>query len=440
MLRRLVGRLVGRLAPLLVLLPLAVVTAQSAGAQDADGLRSRIQRELFTFGDCDAPLCLDLENVHGNHFIPALAEGNAAVIAFLTNAIGKASASVPLSATSGGATFTFVGGLPVQTSSSAGPIFGERSQTLGRGRFFLGTSVTGIELTSLNGVPLDAMQLNFKHEDGDPVGVFGDPAFENDVIAMALAMDVSVLVGTVAATFGLTDFIDVGVALPLVRTSVKGRSEAQIQPFGEPALHHFTGDPSEPVLRAAASTDGAATGLGDVVGRIKINLGQGSTMGAGLLTEVRFPTGDEENLLGTGAAQLKALGLYAAQFGSFAPHLNVGYAVRADETSNDAVLLTVGFDQLMTEWATLAAGIVSETQVGASAFELPPSIVWNDPYDRRMPSTNVPNRKENILNATVGAKFTVRGGTVLVMNGMFPLRKVGLQPDYFWTLGLDLAF
>jgi hypothetical protein len=85
-------------------------------------------------------------------------------------------------------------------------------------------------------------------------------------------------------------------------------------------------------------------------------------------------------------------------------------------------------------------GVVSETQVGESAFTLPGPIVWDTPYDRRMPSTNVPDRSEDILNATVGAKFTVRGGTVLVMNGMFPLRKVGLQPDFFWTLGLDLAF
>lgn len=424
----------------LALLALSTLTPAAARAQAEDGLRSRIQRELFTFGDCGQPLCLDLDNAHGNHFIPSLAEGNDAVIAFLTNAIGKATASVPLSATSGGATFSFVGGLPVQTSNSAGPVFGERAQTLGRGRFFLGTSVTGIEFTSLNGVPLENLQLNFKHEDTDPVGVFGDSPFENDVMAMQLAMDVSVLVGTVAATYGVTDFIDLGVAIPLVRTSVQGRSEAQIMPFGEPAVHHFTGDDTDPVLRAAASMSGAATGLGDVVARAKINLGQGTTMGAGLLAEVRFATGDEENLLGAGSTEVKAMGLYTAQLGSFSPHLNVGYAVRSDELLTDALLVTAGFDNLMTDWATLAVGVVSEIQVGESEFTLPGPIVWDTPYDRRMPSTNVPIRSEDILNATVGAKFTVRGGTVVVVNGMFPLRKVGLQPDYFWTLGLDLAY
>lgn len=426
--------------PMLLFLSLPLEPAQAQnGNGNGNGLRSRIN-ELFTFGDCGEPLCLDLETIHGNHFNPAVAQGNSVVIDFLTGAIGKATASVPVSATSSGATFTFVGGLPVRTSTSAGPIFGERSQTLGRGRFFLGTSVTGMSFTSLNGVPLSNLQLNFKHDDVDPVGVFGDPLFENDLIALHMALDVKVLVATVAATFGLTDFIDIGVAVPLVRTSIRGRSDAQILPFGQPALHHFAGTFDDPVLRAAAAMEGSAAGLGDVVGRVKINLGQGSSMGAALLAEGRFPTGDEENLLGAGSSQFRVMGIYAAQLGDFSPHLNAGYAVRNDEQQNDAILVTAGFDNLMTEWATLAVGVVSEWQVGENKFELPPPIEYEVPYIRQVPATSVPSKTENLLNATMGAKFSVRGGTVLTVNGLFPLRKAGLQPDFFWTMGLEFSF
>ena len=53
--------------------------------------------------------------------------------------------------------------------------------------------------------------------------------------------------------------------------------------------------------------------------------------------------------------EIRALGVLAAQYGSFAPHLNAGYAVRSDETRTDAILLTVGMDNLLTDWATLAA-------------------------------------------------------------------------------------
>lgn len=430
-----------RVLPLLVLMLMLPLLPAAAAAQEQEhGLRARIEEELFTFGDCGEPLCLDLENIHGNHFLPALAQGNDAVIAFLTGAIGKATASVPLSATSSGATFSFVGGLPVRTSTSAGPVFGERSQTLGRGRFFIGASVTGIEFTSLNGVPLERLQLNFKHEDGDPVDELGEPFFENDVMALDLAMRVNVLVGTIAATVGLTDFIDVGVAVPVVRTSVSGRTDAQILPFGDLPIHRFGGAFDDPVLRASASMDGSASGIGDVAARLKVNLGQSSTMGAALLAEVRFPTGDEENLLGAGDTQIRALGIYSAQLGSLSPHLNVGYVARGGETQNDAVLVSAVFDNLVTEWATVAFGVESEWQVGDNAFVLPEPIVYETPFTRRIPATNVPNRSEDLLRATVGGKFTVRGGTVIVANALLPLRDVGLQPDFIWTLGIDFPF
>lgn len=423
-----------------IVVALLALSAQAAESQET-GLRTQLANDLFTFGDCGEPLCLDLTNLHGNHFIPALAEGNDAVIAFLTDAIGDATASVPLSATSSGATFSVIGGVPVRTSISAGPIFGERTQTLGRGRFFVGASVTGIEFTSLNGIPLRDLALNFKHEDGSPADVLGNPEFENDYMALDLGVSLNILVGTVALTAGLTDFIDVGVAVPLVRTQVSGRTEAQIFPFGSTAIHRFGGDAANPVLRATASTEGSATGIGDIAGRVKFNLGQSSRMGAALLAEIRLPTGDEEDLLGSGSTQFRALGLYSAQFGTLSPHVNVGYVARGDSrTQNDAVLVGVAIDNLLSDWATLAAGFESELQVGENKFTLPADIEFDEPFRRTVPATNVPNKGGDLLRASLGAKFTVRGGTVLVVNALLPLRDVGLQPDFIWTVGLDLPF
>ena len=428
----------------IVVVALVALCAQPLTAQDTEtGLRAQLARDLFTFGACGEPLCLDLPvgNVHGSHFIPALAEGNDAVIAFLTDAIGDATASVPLSATSSGATFSVVGGVPVRTSISAGPIFGERTQTLGRGRYFIGASVTGMDFTSLNGVPLGDLALNFKHEDRLSPDTLGTPEFENDYMALDLAVSLNILVGTVAVTAGVTDAIDVGLAVPLVRTQVSGRSEAQILPFGSTAIHRFGGDATDPVLRATASTEGSATGIGDIAGRVKVNLGQSPSMGVAVLAEIRFPTGDEEDLLGAGSTQFRALGLYSAQFGTFSPHLNLGYVARGDSrTQNDAVLLGVAVDNLLSDWATLAAGFESEIQVGDNKFVLPSEIVLQEPFVRQIPATNVPNRSGDLLRASIGGKFTVRGGTVLVVNGLFPLREVGLQPDFVWTIGLDFPF
>jgi hypothetical protein len=434
-------RMTSRLGPFTALALLTLVAPLGAHAQEDEmGLRSRIEQELFTFGTCGEPLCLDLTNVHGNHFIPALSTGNDIVISFISDAIGNATLSVPLSATSSGATFSFEGGLPVRTSTSAGPVFGERTQTLGRNQLFLGVSVTGVEFTSLNGVPLDGMQLAFQHEDGDPADTLGVPFFENDVMTLQLGMDVNVLVGTAALTYGLTDFIDVGVAVPFVRTEVSGRSDAQIIPFGSTAIHRFGGDGTDPVLQASTSMEGSASGIGDVAARVKVNLGQGTRMGAAVLAEMRFATGDEENLLGTGSNQIRVMGLYSAQLGTFSPHLNVGYAARSGDTQRDGVIVQGAIDNLLTEWATLAAGLEGEFLLGNNPFILPSNIEIQSPFVRQFQATNIPNRDGDLLRASLGAKFTVRGGTVLVVNGIFPLRGVGLQPDFIWTVGLDFPF
>lgn len=412
----------------------------SAAAQDQAGLRTRIQEELFTFGDCGTPLCLDLDNFHGDHFLPALAEGNDAVILFLTEAIGNAPLSVPLGATSGGATFSIVGGLPVRSSISAGPSFGERTQTLGRGRFYLGASVTGVEFTSINGTPLGAVRMNFAHQDNDPDSIFGNPQFENDVMALDLQMNVNVLVGTLALTYGITDFIDLGVAVPFVRTEVSGLTTAQMLPFETGAIHRFGGTSTDPILRATASMEGTASGIGDIAARLKINFGQTPSMGVGLLAEARLPTGDEDNLLGVGAAQIRATALYSAQFGSFSPHLNVGYAARTGENQVDGVIIQGAFDNLLSDWATLSAGIESEITLGDNPFSLPQEFALQEPYVRQFPATNIQNLDDDLLRMSLGAKFTVRGGTVINANTIFPLREVGLQPDFIWTLGLEWGF
>src|SRR5215208_2295405 len=127
--------------------PLLVTALVLLGASplQAQHLRDDLG-QLFIFGNGDSPLNLggtsDPNNpesvrAHGNHFIPAAVASNGTVISFLTNSIGSNVANVPVSATSGGSTFSFEAGVPKQTSTSAGPIFGERAQRLGRGRVLL---------------------------------------------------------------------------------------------------------------------------------------------------------------------------------------------------------------------------------------------------------------------------------------------------------------
>ncbi len=431
-----------RLASALVLCLLAAPLA----AQRQPPLRDRIQ-QLFSFGNCGKPLCLDgsvsAANGHGAHFLPDVAAGNSTIIGFLTDAIAVNASNLPLSASGSGQTFKFVGGLPVKTSASFGPVFGERAQTVGKGRFVVGANLSGINFNSLRGVPLDKLILNFTHQDVPGVGRpgLGDPEKENDIIQVRLQLYVNLLVSTFFATYGLGDQVDLSIAVPLVHTSMQGRSDAQIYPFGGPtAVHFFTGTPDNPGLTASAATFGSHTGLGDIALRAKANLRRDERFGLSLMADARLPTGSEEDLSGAGHLALRGMAIASGRFGDFSPHLNAGYLWRGGRQRNDALLLTGGFDQPVSGWATLAVDVISEWQMGRSGLQLPGTVFFQYPFARSVEPTNIPDMRDHRVNGSLGFKFRTPGGPILVTNALVPLRRGGLQASVVWTLGLDLNF
>src|SRR2546425_1144405 len=114
---------------------------------DAQGLRDKIS-QLFIFADGKDPLFLGgtagsdtATALHADHFVPAAVNDNGTLISFIGTAISQNVANLPVSATSGGSTFRFEGGVPVPTSGSPGSIFGERAPTRGRGRVLRGGNV-----------------------------------------------------------------------------------------------------------------------------------------------------------------------------------------------------------------------------------------------------------------------------------------------------------
>lgn len=441
---------------LLVTVSLAVLAGQPLHAQN---LRDRLS-DLFIFGSIGSPLNLggtsdpdnpDSIRIHGDHFVPAAVASNGTVISFLTNSIGSNVANVPLSATSGGSTFSFQGGVPTRTSTSAGPIFGERAQTLGRGRVLAGLTRTGVHFKTLRGVDLEHLRFTFTHANSDFPGcdsvaggdcsLFGVPVIENETIDLNLSLDVRLNVTGFLLTYGLADRVDIGVAIPLVSVSLDGTSFAQITPFGPPpAVHFFGGTPEDPILNASRSVSGSTTGLGDVGGRVKVNLRQGEPLSVAVLGDVRFPTGSETNLLGSGAFAVRGLAILSARFGSFSPHANVGYLYRGGQFENDAVLATVGFDHLLAPWATLAIDFISQLQVGDSPLEVPGPVTIEAPYLRTITPTVIPDSRDDLVDGSVGMKLTAARGLTVVTNGEWSLNQGGLRPNVTWTAGLEYNF
>lgn len=444
-----------RRATLLALVALGWLTAPV----DAQGLRDRIS-SLFIFGPGEDPLFLagsaDPNNptfiqAHGTHFVPASAAENASLIAFITGAIGANVGNTPIGSTSGAETFRFEGGVPVRTSASAGPIFAERAQTLGRGRLLGGLTRTVFSFATLRGVDLSDIQLTFTHENvdfpncdslfGGDCSRMGVPNFENDVMEFDLSLDVDVAVHAFYLTYGLTDHIDIGAVVPVVSASLTGESRAQLVPFGPSNVaHFFDGDMADPGLTATRRTSGSTTGVGDVAVRLKVSFAERRNTALAILADARFPTGDEEDLLGSGEFSARGLAVFTARAGAFSPHANVGYLYRDGNTRTDAVLGTVGFDHQVSDRVTLAADLITELQVGDGPLRIPAPVEYDAPFTRTVRPTSIPDRRDDYVNGAFGFKFVPAESVTALVNALFPLNRGGLRPDIVYTMGLEYTF
>jgi len=441
--------------PLLLSAALTLLAAQA----QAQHLRDRLS-DLFIFGNGQSPLVLggtsdpsnpDSIRIHGMHFVPAAVASNGTIISFLTNSIGSNVANVPVSATSGGTTFSFQGGVPIRTSTSAGPIFGERAQTLGRGRVLVGLSHTALQFQTIRGVDLNHLRFTFTHANSDFPGcdsiaggdcsLLGVPTLENETIDLNLSLDLHIGVTGLLLTYGVTDRVDLGVAVPLASVSLAGTSNAQVNPFGPPpAVHFFGGTPNDPILTASRSVEGNTTGLGDIDGRIKVNLRRAEPLSVAVLADVRFPTGSESDLLGSGAWAARGLAIMSARFGNFSPHANLGYLYRGGDFESDAVLVTLGFDHLLAPWATLAVDLISQLQVGDSPLQVPGPVQIQAPYQRTIIPTEIPEMRDDIVDGSFGVKLTAAQGLNLIGNSSWSFNSGGLRADVIWTAGLEYNF
>jgi hypothetical protein len=447
-------RVVLRFVVLLASLLVAIATPA-----EAQNLRQRIS-DLFIFGEGQEPLFLagsgDPNNplplqAHGMHFIPSSSAENSALISAIGDALGSSIGSIPIGSTSGSESFHFVGGVPVRTSTSAGPIFAERAQTLGKGRALVGISRTAFRFATLRGVDLHDIQLTFTHQNVDFPGCaaafagdctkYGVPAFENDVMDFRLSMDLDVRVTSAYVTYGVNDHVDLGLVIPIVQADFRGESFAQLSPFGgTTSAHYFSGTSANPVLSASRQSLGSSAGLGDVALRAKVSFRETPEASVAMLFDARFPSGSEGDLLGGGKFAGRALAIIDSRLGDFSPHANVGYLHHAGDRQNDAVLATLGFDHRLRENVTLAADLVSELQVGDSKLILPGTVTYEAPFRRTLNPTNIPMMRDDVVNGSFGVKFSPARRSIIVLNTLFPLNRGGLRASLVFSAGVVHTF
>ncbi len=441
---------------------LVLLLAVPAHAQTLQELVGR----LFVLGPHPAPLQVSTQGIAqggstpvqaDDGFVPSAVQANAAVLDFLTRWVGVSPGYFPVGSTSGGLTFSFDRGLPVASAVSAGPIYGELGHTLGRGRAVLGANFTSTRFNTSRGRPIKDLRLDFTQtnidndqcdaEQGRDCAPLGVPLSENDVLEVLLTLDLDVDVATLFATYGLLDKVDVGVIVPIVHTDLAAHSLAQIIPFGTSgtgASHFIAGTPQDPVLSSTQVVNGSATGIGDIAGRLKVNLLERDRAALAVLADVRAPTGGEQDFLGTGEWAVRGLGILSLQFGNFSPHVNAGYVWRGrnpgNGVNNDAALATIGFDQVFQSWATFSADVITELQIGRSVFEVPPPVTFTEPFVRSVRPMEISDARDNLVAVSLGFRFATLSNITAVANTRIPVTGSSPRPEFAWSLGAEYDF
>ncbi len=218
------------LASCLVLCLLSVEPVQ------AQNLRGKFL-DLFRFGDCGEQALLCLTNTSGQDaaltFSDAIEGGNDLLIGFVADAIGLSVSSIPTPATSSASIVEFTPGGRITTRQlSSGPIYGERAPSLGPGKLLTGVLLARMQFNALRGVPISDLSFNFRHVDIPGTPGLGDPVQENNVLQVNMELAVQTIAASFFATYGLNNWIDVGIAIPFVRTLERGADHTVRIEFG----------------------------------------------------------------------------------------------------------------------------------------------------------------------------------------------------------------
>jgi hypothetical protein len=395
------------LCPLCVVLTASVpVAAQDPGQPPAQQNQNAPVGDVLTF-------LLTNQSVPTGDFVKDT-EAAAITANTITRLLLAELTTLPLSSSSAGFTYRLNPqlGTVERASESFGPFFAERSLTAGRGQASLAVTVQFSNYTRLNDIDLDSGTLV------TTANQFRDEPAPFDVEELTLEMQSRTV--TFLGNVGVTDWLDVGVAVPVVSLSLEGSR-----------VNTYRG---ERLLQATGTAD--TTGLGDVAVRAKARLFGAAASGVALVGESRLPTGSEENLLGSGEASFSAMLVGSYEPGRFAAHANAGLTRGGlfDEVSYRGA---VSFSA--SPRVTLLAEILGRRLEGVGRLTQErvahPTIADVDTIRLITTGSNV-----NSSAFTTGVRWNVFGAWLVNAGVTVPVSNHGLRPQTTVVAGLDYAF
>ena len=374
-------------------------------------------------GNCLAQLCVTTHTTDLYCLIPAAFHTEAAPFNALFTPFGTELSELP-TAKPAGMVLTFSHGLLVPASESLGAVFTERAEALGRHRFFVGFTYQDFLFSSVDG-------LDLKHI---PIVLYYAPLDVYTVTDDRFAIRAGQF--TALAAYGLTSRIDVSVAIPFERismgVSVNGN---EYGPRGATA----------PV---SEYVPGTSSGLGDVVFGAKAHLTEWKSIRLAAGVDVRIPSGDELNFLGSGTTGVKPY-LAVSRHGRISPHGNVGYQWNGDSILNanssggkqqlpTNFFYTAGANFEATRKFTLIGDLLGQHFYSAPRLAAPTPVAVPD--FGNAPSVEPHTSGYTTTNLALGFKAQTYKHLILTGNLTIKLNNGGLRATVVPLVGLSYSF
>ncbi len=337
-------------------------------------------------------------------------------------------------------------GIPVEESQNLGSVLTERGNTVGKHKVFLGFTYQRFVFQTIDGNKLNNLPSAYFIQT-----VPGTTTNEYGVSTNSLSANLSQYTGIIAV--GLTDKIDVSLTLPYERVSLSAGNSNLQQVFVQ-----SNGTPTPTQIQNGQSIAGSSHGIGDLLLNVKaaVYSGEKSKVAGGV--EVRLPTGDELNLLGTGAYGFKPYVVYS-RLGRVTPHVNFGYQWNSFSDLNrnpgggnlrlpDSLDYSAGADIGVVKKLTVVADFVGQHYFDAPRVTHPvPASSANIPgfpagsFANPATTIGVTTGSIDINNAAIGLKVNPIGRLILSANVLIRLDDGGLRPARFVPLaGISYRF
>jgi hypothetical protein len=361
--------------------------------------------------------------------------------------------SVPLPSPASGFTYRFdpATGTFARSTQSFGPILADRSETIGRGKVVFAFNYQFFSFDALEGVDLRRIPALFTHDD------FQLGGGRADVVVTSNAIEASVAQYTGLVTYGVHDRVELSVAIPVVRTRLAVASDAVIRRFGTAPgtpVHYFPDDAAPGGIgdHQQFVAQGSAMGVGDLVLRTKATIARRGHRGLAAGVEVRMPSGDEGDLLGSGAWGARPFAIASFTYRRVSPHINVGYqwngasVLAGDPKSGqkedlpDRMTAAIGADVGLSDRLTLAFDLLANRVIASPRLQIHQIGVEGPLGSAVFDDIAFTENSYFTANGSVGVKLNVATGMLVNFNLRFNATSGGLTDRLVPLLGVEYGF